>query len=980
MSQAPGPGVAPPPAPRTRRALPIVNPDTHEIVNKSALDPTGSNGQDVEASKSDKDQGMRNEPSSLSISGSKESSEAQPIPECSQSLPTEQPQEAHEKKGQKADNIPDKPTSNADRDDDKSTLMESVPLVQEQISIQPPPEHQAHCSTQSGHPASSSLGGSQAEPSDGPAVGEGTPSDKDDTPVKGHTDNDATGQMEAHSLSNSETSEKISREFEDSENLSRHEPAIDVGGIGASGSSSTISNLETEPAETSEAKVLNAEPLGPPTRSYTDTERRVYDFPFLLETKPFYETIPDALKQSELRKGESVNISRNLVGLGKQTSRPRVISPAIPSVAMIPQRDRARMPYLPNRSLSRSMGPTDDPRGTKVVAPPPVEQLKRSDNAWSRKRELDDSRTLKVKLVRSILNKLTLEKFERLYEQIRSVGISDQETLEGIVSEIFEKALLEPSFSPMYAQLCFQLSKDTQAMLQEIKSERDFRQILLAKCREEFHTSAANDNIEEFKKNLVEEKGDLDEEEIADALRKAKRRMLGNIRFIGELFLKEKMISEKVIRSHCIESLLKLAADKKEEDVIESLCKLVSTVGRALSLRHGPIDDYFKSLARIGDDTSLSSRLRFMIQDVLDLKQNGWQPRVKAAEAKKISEIHADMQKEETRKAQAAVSMDSRSNLRRPDFRGRSSPAPNMVMSEAKPYVSKSRVDAIFDRQLKDRDGSSLISSRTNDVRLGPVSSWEKRQGIDSGDFRVSSSSSTVDRGHARDGVVEPVRSSQQVEELDPRKAERKSQGILEDYEYTSSLDGAIESIKDFPASKKRFVISCLGFGAEAKPTMHARIAEVFLKAGQLGIISRTDFSEAFEEFVKSLENYDSPLKADFVGNCLGQIAGWGFIDDSDASKGLALLSTAMGGIDEPNLCMKLVINTLVGLRHAIGERSPDVDREACVLDVFRAAHFDAVFGANLEERTSNLEKLIKGKDLEFLLTLGLPSESESAS
>jgi hypothetical protein len=60
----------------------------------------------------------------------------------------------------------------------------------------------------------------------------------------------------------------------------------------------------------------------------------------------------------------------------------------------------------------------------------------------------------------SVLNKLTVEKFETLVPQLLAVGISSENALKGIILLIFDKAVDEPSFSSMYARVCERLSQD----------------------------------------------------------------------------------------------------------------------------------------------------------------------------------------------------------------------------------------------------------------------------------------------------------------------------------------------------------------------------------------------------------------------------------------------------------------------------------------------------------------------------------------
>ncbi len=64
----------------------------------------------------------------------------------------------------------------------------------------------------------------------------------------------------------------------------------------------------------------------------------------------------------------------------------------------------------------------------------------------------------KQRSFKGILNKLTIDNFEKLSSQILDVGIVDRRTLEGLIDQIFDKALIETGFCEMYAQLCSRLA------------------------------------------------------------------------------------------------------------------------------------------------------------------------------------------------------------------------------------------------------------------------------------------------------------------------------------------------------------------------------------------------------------------------------------------------------------------------------------------------------------------------------------------
>lgn len=60
----------------------------------------------------------------------------------------------------------------------------------------------------------------------------------------------------------------------------------------------------------------------------------------------------------------------------------------------------------------------------------------------------------------SVLNKLTPDKFDKLFYELLNVGIETKYILKGLILLVFEKAIDEPKYSSMYAQLCLRLSEE----------------------------------------------------------------------------------------------------------------------------------------------------------------------------------------------------------------------------------------------------------------------------------------------------------------------------------------------------------------------------------------------------------------------------------------------------------------------------------------------------------------------------------------
>ncbi|KFM57183.1 Eukaryotic translation initiation factor 4 gamma 3, partial [Stegodyphus mimosarum] len=160
-------------------------------------------------------------------------------------------------------------------------------------------------------------------------------------------------------------------------------------------------------------------------------------------------------------------------------------------------------------------------------------------------------------------------------------------------------------------------------------------------------------------------------------------RQLGNIRFIGELF-KLNMLIEPIMHE-CIKKLL----SQQDEESLECLCRLLKTIGKELDegkSNKAPrdtnlMDGYFAEMQRIVDKRLTSSRVRFMLQDVIDLKKNNWIPRRDENNPKTIDQIHKEAEREAREQQQVFSNMNY--SKRMPDDRDRrKSAARNLGQSE----------------------------------------------------------------------------------------------------------------------------------------------------------------------------------------------------------------------------------------------------------------------------------------------------------
>uniref|UniRef100_A0A672LD15 Eukaryotic translation initiation factor 4 gamma 1-like n=1 Tax=Sinocyclocheilus grahami TaxID=75366 RepID=A0A672LD15_SINGR len=292
-------------------------------------------------------------------------------------------------------------------------------------------------------------------------------------------------------------------------------------------------------------------------------------------------------------------------------------------------------------------------------------ELNQAKNAWTpsvkkqgRERggeeDKEDSEAVKTqelfRRVRSILNKLTPQMFQQLMKQVTELTIDTEERLKGVIDLIFEKAISEPNFSVAYANMCRCLIGLKVPTSDKPGVTVNFRKLLLNRCQKEFEKDKDDDLIFEQKQKELdaateEEVRQRLNEELVDAKDKARRRSLGNIKFIGELF-KLKMLTEPIMHD-CIVKLLK----NHDEESLECLCRLLSTIGKDLDFEKAKprMDQYFHQMEKIIKEKKTSSRIRFMLQDVLDLRKNNWVPRRGDQGPKTIDQIHKEAELEEHR-------------------------------------------------------------------------------------------------------------------------------------------------------------------------------------------------------------------------------------------------------------------------------------------------------------------------------------------
>ncbi|KAL4717779.1 hypothetical protein ACJJTC_000928, partial [Scirpophaga incertulas] len=140
-------------------------------------------------------------------------------------------------------------------------------------------------------------------------------------------------------------------------------------------------------------------------------------------------------------------------------------------------------------------------------------KLNQVDSAWkpSRLRKEntteEDCKTQEVyKKFRGILNKLTPQKFDTLLEKVKTLEITNQKRLEGVIDLVFEKAIDEPNFSEAYAAMCNKLAtlKVPAENATNPDQRVDFRVLIISRCQKLFETDKMDDNVLKLEKEILE--------------------------------------------------------------------------------------------------------------------------------------------------------------------------------------------------------------------------------------------------------------------------------------------------------------------------------------------------------------------------------------------------------------------------------------------------------------------------------------------
>ncbi|CAE7241825.1 unnamed protein product, partial [Symbiodinium microadriaticum] len=215
-------------------------------------------------------------------------------------------------------------------------------------------------------------------------------------------------------------------------------------------------------------------------------------------------------------------------------------------------------------------------------------------------------------------NKLTLEKFAGLSQQLLQCGLRTSTHVEVLIHEVFEKATMQHHFIDMYTDLCVLLHEHFTAQpFEDCSGKADgrkmtFKRLLLDECQMSFERLLSPPEGLEL----------LAAEDRTAAEVRYKTSMLGNIRLVGGL------LSRGMLASRVGIAILEELLSNPTPEALESIAAMLTVLGPTADNKDWPqytaLNAIFDQISTIVKGKKCPARERFLLKDLLDLRSARW--------------------------------------------------------------------------------------------------------------------------------------------------------------------------------------------------------------------------------------------------------------------------------------------------------------------------------------------------------------------
>lgn len=221
-----------------------------------------------------------------------------------------------------------------------------------------------------------------------------------------------------------------------------------------------------------------------------------------------------------------------------------------------------------------------------------------------------------VRKVNGILNRITLEKFDSLAQQLVDLVGQDEAILGNVLPLLFDKGCTEEAFGEMYSRLCKRLFA----------------------AAPQGHRALMSAALLDLARGIVYGSAEATDTLCESALAKFQAKRVSSIRFLGQLFLDNLLDTTNLLE--IIDTLSHQCCGHPDSEAaanIELLCKLLTHVGQRLDTTWKDVlEPYYGMLQTIAPHQS--GRVQVLIKNLLELRaEQKWVPRREEEKPKRIT-------------------------------------------------------------------------------------------------------------------------------------------------------------------------------------------------------------------------------------------------------------------------------------------------------------------------------------------------------
>lgn len=195
-------------------------------------------------------------------------------------------------------------------------------------------------------------------------------------------------------------------------------------------------------------------------------------------------------------------------------------------------------------------------------------EINAKSNVWKSRRMKgksscgEDNDSANMLKLRSLINKLSAEKYEKLSKRILEIEIDSFKTMYTLTTLLFEKMIIEKPSRFTYAKLLNSLNS-RETLNEEGKCVK-FQQLFLSKCQEEFE-------------NNLEKEPCLDKSIDEETQFKIHKYVASTVEMLGLLFA-EKFMSFRILKMKCLDKLLLSAKENPRRYALENFCLIIKSL------------------------------------------------------------------------------------------------------------------------------------------------------------------------------------------------------------------------------------------------------------------------------------------------------------------------------------------------------------------------------------------------------------------